>query len=162
MKVRSARLWIAVVLAAVILLAWFAASRASISALEEPGQFETWLTTKAKHELVGREAAQMHVSELASSSASANLGEMLFTVECSSCHGKNGRTPTHIGESMYPRVPDLGSAEIQKWSDPELFWIIQHGIRLSGMPGFERFDTDEQVWHLVHFIRTLPNQPKQP
>ncbi len=159
---RRAWLWIVIAVAVVILLAGFAASRANISALDEPGRFETALATKAKHQVIGHAAAQMHLTELAYSDASANMGEILLTVECSSCHGKDGRTPTHIGESMYPRVPDLGSAETQKWSDAELFWIIQHGVRLSGMPGFKKFNTDEQVWHLVHFIRTLPNHPKQP
>ncbi|MGC1107900.1 MAG: cytochrome c [Candidatus Acidiferrales bacterium] len=160
MKMRRTWLWVAVVVAAVILLAGFAASRASISALDEPGRFETMLTTKAKHQVVGHAAAQMQLTELAYSDASAHMGELLFSVECASCHGKDGRKPTHIGQSMYPRVPDLGSAEIQKWSDADLFWIVQHGIRLSGMPGFKEFNTDEQVWHLVHFIRTLPNHPK--
>ena len=160
MKTRKVWLWVVLILAVLILAAGFAASRASISALDEPGRLETMLATKAKHEVVSRAAAKMHVTELADSEASANTGQVLFTVECVSCHGNDGRTPTHIGQSMYPRVPDLGSAEIQSWSDPELFWIIQHGVRLSGMPGFQKFDTDEQVWHLVHYIRTLPNQSK--
>ncbi|HLW81252.1 MAG TPA: c-type cytochrome [Candidatus Acidoferrales bacterium] len=160
MKGRKAWLWIVLVLAVIILLAGFAASRASISALDEPGRFETALAIAAKREVVARAAAKMHFVEPAYSDASAKTGHVLFSIECATCHG-DGRVPSRIGQSMYPRVPDLGSAEIQKWSDAELFWIIQHGVRLSGMPGFKKMDTDEQVWHLVHYIRTLPNRSAQ-
>lgn len=160
MSKRAVWLWIVGIAVLIVVCVGFAFSRASLSALDEPGHLETNLATRAKHVIIGHEAAQMHVTALPYSDASANTGAIVFSVECATCHGKDGRSPTHIGQSMYPRVPDLGSPEIQKWSNIELFWIVQHGIRLSGMPGFEKFNTDEQSWHLVHFIRTLPNHRK--
>lgn len=141
-----------------ILVAGFAASRASISALDEPGHLETALATSAKHEVVARAAAKLHLTPPVYSDAAAKSGQVLFSIECASCHG-NGRAPSRIGQAMYPRVPDLGSPEIQKWTDPELFWIIQHGVRLSGMPGFKNMDTEAQLWNLVQYIRTLPKVP---
>jgi len=62
---------------------------------------------------------------------------------------------------MYPRTIDLSSPEIQQWSDAELFWIIKNGIRLSGMPGFGKTKSDEQIWHLVHYVRSLGTQPQR-
>lgn len=56
---------------------------------------------------------------------------------------------------MYPRASDLGSAGVQQWSDAELFWIIQNGIRLTGMPGFGKSLSDDQIWPLVDYIRSL-------
>ena len=141
-----------------IVLAGFAVSRASISALDEPGHLETALATSAKHQVVAPAAAKMHLNPPAYSDAAAKSGQVLFSIECAACHG-NGRAPSRIGQAMYPRVPDLGSAEIQKWTDPELFWIIQHGVRLTGMPGFKDIDTDAQLWNLVQYIRTLPKTP---
>ena len=143
---------------ALIMLAGFAASRASISALDEPGHLETALATSAKHHVVARAAARMKLNPPAYSDAASKSGQVLFSIECAVCHG-NGRVPSRIGQAMYPRVPDLSSAEIQKWTDPELFWIIQHGVRLSGMPGFKSMDTDAQLWNLVQYIRTLPKAP---
>lgn len=160
MSKRTTWLWMVAILVLIAVCAGFAFSRASLSALDEPGQLETKLATEAKHIMVGHEAAKMHAIEPPYSDAGASTGAIVFSVECAACHGKDGRTPTHIGQSMYPRVPDLGSPEIQKWSNIELFWIVQHGIRLSGMPGFEKFNTEEQSWHLVHFIRSLPHRPK--
>lgn len=161
MKTRTAWLWIIIAIIVVVLCAGLVASRMNISALATPGRIETRLATIAKHQIVARQAAKVLVAEPAPSETSANTGQVLFSIECASCHGKDGRSPTHIGQSMYPRVPDLGSAEIQSWSDSQLFWIIENGIRLSGMPGFRKFNTDEQLWHLVHYIRRLPSHPPQ-
>ncbi len=161
MKNRIVWLWIIGAIIVVILGAGFVALRLNISALETPGRIETRLATFTKHRIVARQAAQMHIAEPASPQASANTGQVLFSIECATCHGKDGRSPTHIGQSMYPRVPDLGSSEIQSWSDPQMFWIIENGVRLSGMPGFRKFNTDDQLWHLVHYIRTLPSHPQQ-
>ena len=86
---------------------------------------------------------------------------MLFGGRCASCHGLDGRTPTDVGQWMYPRAPDVGSPAVQQWSDAELFWIIKHGIQLTGMPGFGHIHSDDQVWHLVRYVRSLGAQPKQ-
>jgi mono/diheme cytochrome c family protein len=56
---------------------------------------------------------------------------------------------------MYPRASDLTSLGVQQYSDRELFWIIKNGIRLSGMPGFGKVESDEHIWDLVNYIRTL-------
>ena len=76
------------------------------------------------------------------------------------CHGEDGRTPTQIGLSLYPPTPSLSAPEVQRYTDPELFWVVKNGIRLTGMPGFGRFYSDPQIWHLVRYIRTLNPSPK--
>jgi hypothetical protein len=60
---------------------------------------------------------------------------------------------------MYPRAADLTSADAQSYSDRELFWTIKNGVRLSGMPAFEKVEPDEHIWDLVFFVRTLPKPP---
>jgi mono/diheme cytochrome c family protein len=74
---------------------------------------------------------------------------------CATCHGQDGRKPTPIGESMYSRVLDLGSPSVQRMCDRELFWVIKNGIRLSGMPGFAKVESDEQIWELAYYVRSL-------
>jgi mono/diheme cytochrome c family protein len=59
---------------------------------------------------------------------------------------------------MYPRGADLTSPEVQRYSDRELFWIVKNGIRMSGMPAFGKGETDEHIWKLVQYLRTLPAQ----
>jgi hypothetical protein len=57
---------------------------------------------------------------------------------------------------MYPRAADLTSKRVQNYSDQELFWIINNGIRVTGIPGFGKVETPEDIWSLVNYVRTLP------
>lgn len=65
-----------------------------------------------------------------------------------------------MGHGMYPKPPDLRAAATQSRSDGEIFWIIENGVRLTGMPAFGgtggEHGNPEDSWKLVHFIRHLP------
>ena len=87
--------------------------------------------------------------------ASIEEGDKLFGTECAACHGLDGHKPTDAGRWMYPRAADLTPPKVQQYSDRELFWIIKNGIRLSGMPAFGRVESDEHIWNLAHYVRTL-------
>ena len=75
---------------------------------------------------------------------------------CAVCHGRDARGNTDIGANMYPRVPDLTSAEVQRRSDGALFYIIQNGVRWTGMPAWKAEHSPEDTWRLVAFIRKAP------
>ena len=76
---------------------------------------------------------------------------------CALCHGNDGRGDTPIGRNLSPRAPDLRAPETQSLSDGELFYIIENGVRFTGMPAWgEKGPHDaEASWQLVHFIRHL-------
>lgn len=62
------------------------------------------------------------------------------------------------GKTMYPRPPDMRQKNTQEMSDGELYYTIQNGVRLSGMPAFgAAVDNDMDSWKLVAFIRHLPS-----
>jgi mono/diheme cytochrome c family protein len=128
------------------------------AALEPPGRLETAAATRAKRWMVARRARNIRVP--APAAQSAKMGEMQFAARCQVCHGIDGRTPTDLGLAMNPRATDLGSADVQRYSDAELFWIIRNGIRLSGMPGFGQTLSDEEIWPLVHYVRSVKALPK--
>jgi mono/diheme cytochrome c family protein len=127
-----------------------------LDALQEPGPVETYLATQAKHLLVRRSSRDGIPPAPANLQASIEQGDKLYATECSMCHGQDGRTPTDSGKWMYPRASDLTSPAVQGYADSELFWIVKNGIRLSGMPAFGRVESDEHIWNLVHYLRTLP------
>jgi hypothetical protein len=80
-----------------------------------------------------------------------------FAEQCAICHANDGSGGTPIGEGLDPRPPDLRRPGTQRKTDGDLFYIIQNGIRLSGMPAFgKNGGHDEDSWKLVHFIRHLP------
>jgi mono/diheme cytochrome c family protein len=151
-------LWIAALIVALALAGGVLTAQFNLSALPEPGKTETLLATKAKHFYARRASRTVLAVKPRDERISVQDGDKLFGTECSECHGYTGRTPTDAGRWMYPRAADLGSTEVQSYSDRELFWIVKNGIRLSGMPAFGRVESDEHIWKLVRYLRTLPSK----
>jgi mono/diheme cytochrome c family protein len=133
-----------------------------LDALQEPGHLETFLATLVKHLLVRRDSLKGIPPAPRNLQASIEEGDKVYATDCSMCHGSDGRTPTDSGRWMYPRAADLTSPEVQQYRDRELFWILKNGIRLSGMPAFGRVESDEHIWNLVHYLRTLPRNAPAP
>ena len=81
-----------------------------------------------------------------------------FADHCAICHANDGSGDTAMGRNLYPRAPDMRAAGTQSLTDGELFSIIEHGIRLTGMPGWGTGtpESERESWGLVHFIRRLP------
>ena len=81
-----------------------------------------------------------------------------FADHCAICHANDGSGDTALGRNLYPRAPDMRAAGTQSLTDGELFSIIEHGIRLTGMPGWGTGtpESERESWGLVHFIRRLP------
>ena len=82
-----------------------------------------------------------------------------FADHCASCHGNDGKGNTLIGRGLYPKPPDMTEAATQNLTDGEIYYIIENGIRFTGMPAFGEEagnDNDQETWDLVHFIRHLP------
>jgi cytochrome c553 len=82
-----------------------------------------------------------------------------YNDHCAVCHGADGRGHTEMGENMYPKVPDLASPAVQQLSDGDLFFIIQNGVRWTGMPAWKHEHTPEDTWKLVAFVRRVPSLP---
>jgi hypothetical protein len=60
---------------------------------------------------------------------------------------------------MSPPVADLGEEDTQAYTDGQLKWIIENGIRFTGMPSFgDGLLKDDEMWHIVRFLRHLPRQ----
>lgn len=133
-------------------------SQFSLSAIPDPGQFETRMATASLRAIVSRKARSEVPAQPPASATSAAAGGMTFGGECATCHGTEGDKPTDVGRSMYPRAPSLTSREVQEWSDAEMFYIIRNGVRYTGMPGFGKTMPDDQIWNLVYYVRSLGPQ----
>lgn len=131
------------------------AARFDLSAVPEPSRFEASLASAARRWIIPREARKLQLKEPPAGPETAGSAGMTFSGDCAFCHGQDGRTPTDVGQAMYPRVPSLASPEVQKWTDAELFWIIRNGNRYTGMGAFGKSLSDNQIWDLVHYVRSL-------
>ena len=86
-------------------------------------------------------------------------GRAHWADHCAVCHANNGSGQTEMGQNLYPPAPDMRKKETQEMTDGELFYVIENGVRLSGMPAWgSDSDHDKTAsWNLVRFIRHLPN-----
>jgi len=126
-----------------------------LDAIQQPGYLETVFATQAKHLLIGWKSRKGIPPPPGNLQASIEEGDKVYATDCTMCHGSDGHTPTDNGRWMYPRASDLTSRDVQDYSDRELFWIVKNGIRLSGMPAFGKVESDEHIWNLVQYVRTL-------
>ncbi|MGH9481658.1 MAG: c-type cytochrome [Terriglobales bacterium] len=77
----------------------------------------------------------------------------LYHTQCALCHNDSGDGRTPLGQSLYPKPPDLRGLTQNK-SDGAIFYSIRNGIRMSGMPAWSQ-DSDQEIWSLVALIRSM-------
>ncbi|HEY3586279.1 MAG TPA: cytochrome c [Myxococcaceae bacterium] len=88
--------------------------------------------------------------------ASVARGREAYRANCLVCHGVPGGEQSAIAAGLNPPVPDLGEPETQRRSDGEIYFLVSGGVRLTGMPGFEKSLSEKTRWELVAFLRALP------
>jgi len=66
-----------------------------------------------------------------------------FADHCASCHGNDGRGETDLGRNLFPKAPDMTQSATRDKTDGELYWIIENGIRLTGMPAWGKGGPDD-------------------
>ena len=75
---------------------------------------------------------------------------------CAPCHGAPGEAQNPITRGMLPLPPYLPD-HVQDWTAEELFWIVKHGLKYTGMPAWIAQGRDDEVWAVVAFLQRLPN-----
>ena len=126
------------------------------SARETPSRLEEFLARQARKIATPANAREL---ENPSSLTPETLNAVYehWSEHCALCHSLNGDGNSVIGKNLYPKTPDMKSAEVQGLSDGELFYIITNGVRFTGMPAWGDEDSPEEIWQLVSFLRKLPS-----
>ena len=138
--------------------------RRGFSARENPSRIEAFAAQIAKSLAVP--ATYRMKNPYAPTADNIREGEEHFADHCAVCHANDGSGDTLFGRGLYPKPPDMRTTETQNKSDGELYYTIENGVRLSGMPAFgpasgllsgkDQGTGDAETWKLVLFIRTLP------
>jgi len=157
---RARNIFVAVVIiflaAAVVLAKWILHD--GLSARANPSRLETFIARHARR-LAIPSGARDTANPVADSADAQREARRHFADHCAICHGNDGSGKNPMGHGLYPKPPDLRGPRTQKLSDGELFWIIENGVRFTGMPAFggtgEHGNGDDS-WKLVRFIRRLP------
>jgi len=145
----------------VMLLIVIALMRFNLSAQREPGPAETRLANLSKRYFIYLASRHGIPPRPQDTKSSIERGGSHYGLDCSVCHADDGRSERPLGQGMYPRASDLTSKQVQSYSDQELFWIIQNGIRFTGMPAFGNVETPDHIWDLVNYVRTLPGDSQK-
>jgi mono/diheme cytochrome c family protein len=136
------------------------------SARDEPSLAEKFIARRVRSLAVPSRAKRLP-NPVALTPEVLAEGRAHFADHCALCHANDGSGNTEIGQNLYPKAPDMRLPATQSLTDGELYYIIQNGIRLTGMPawGTKDDDRDEDTWTLVHLIRHLgeltPEQLKE-
>ena len=156
MKRWHAILILLVVLAGLAFAAGVSMLHGGLSARATPTALEAFLAQHAHRLSIPADARNTH-NPLTATDENLNDARMHFADHCASCHANDGSGDTMYGKGLYPKPPDLRKAETQGLSDGEIFWIIENGVRFTGMPAFGGGkDSAKDSWKLVLFIRHLP------
>lgn len=78
-----------------------------------------------------------------------------YDTGCAPCHGAPGREQSVVARHMTPQPPFL-PPRISEWDAAELFWIVKHGIKFTGMPAWPARHRDDEIWSVVAFLQQLP------
>lgn len=82
-------------------------------------------------------------------------GATHYDFGCRSCHGSPGTRQPRVAQHMTPPAPDL-QPMIRNWNAAELFTLVKHGVKFTGMPGWVAPKRDDEVWAVVAFLQKLP------
>jgi mono/diheme cytochrome c family protein len=160
-RLPASRHWIAALSVGVALLALTGAAALAIRsgfydiAADTPHtQPVYWLLKTIRERSVATRAAGLTVpSDLADPKRIA-LGAGQYAEMCSSCHLAPGMKRTEISRGLYPRAPELRRGS--HLTPAEEFWVVKHGIKMTGMPAWGVTHDDELLWDVVAFLRKLP------
>jgi mono/diheme cytochrome c family protein len=144
-----------VVVLAICTFAYFRLGFAEVPSDATSPVWESWLMRTAVHASVRRRASQLQTPLAANQDALVEGGK-LYLAGCAGCHGQLGKAEADL--SHYPRVPQFAQAGTQ-YSEPEMYWIIKHGIRMTAMSAYGPFYTDKQMWAIASFLHRIQGLP---
>jgi mono/diheme cytochrome c family protein len=114
--------------------------RRGFSALATPSAIEEFAATTARKIAVPSAYRQLR-NPIMPSTENIRAGMEHFSDHCATCHSNDGGGRTLFGRGLYPKPPRMRAAATQNKSDGELYYTIENGVRLSGMPAFSEEHT---------------------
>ena len=123
-----------------------------------PGAMEKWVAHASLNATLAREAPKPPYP-YPPTTADLTAGAKLYVQNCAVCHGTAHAGQTAIGHGLAIEAPQFAQHGVD--DDPEgvTYWKIEHGVRFTGMPAFNKSLTEKQIWQLTYFMKHLPELP---
>jgi mono/diheme cytochrome c family protein len=159
MRTLLASLALMLVFLAVAGLAFLYSGLYDVAATAPDWPVTRWALQTARTRSIETHAADIPVPPGLDDPAKLLVGAEHFAAHCAVCHGAPGVPKGDIAHGLNPQPPDLTDAS-DRYTPPELFWILKHGIKMTGMPSWGDH-SDDELWATVAFLEKLPGMTEQ-
>ena len=159
MRTLLASLALMLVLLAVGGLAFLYSGLYDVAATAPDWPVTRWALETVRTRSIETHAAGIPVPPELDDPAKLLIGTEHFAAHCAVCHGAPGVPKGDIAHGLNPQPPDLTHAS-DHYTPSELFWILKHGIKMTGMPSWGDH-SDDELWATVAFLEKLPNMTEQ-
>jgi thiosulfate dehydrogenase len=138
---------------------YFATGRAPVATAAPPMPLERLMAGMALHARMDKEMPKS--VPIAADEAAYTAGAQIYKDHCAVCHGLPGQAQTAIAKGMFPKPPKLLEGTGVS-DDPagETYWKVAGGIRMTGMPGFEKTLSTNQMWQVSVLLANSDKLPK--
>ena len=130
----------------------------NVAASDEHTALGKWVMHTTMHNSVKASADDITAPDLNDSSL-IKQGASAYDSLCAACHLKPGLEDTVLRAGLNPMPPNLTKQD--HWGPEEQFWIIKHGIKMTGMPAWGKTHEDQELWEMVAFLQRLPGLSEQ-
>lgn len=113
-----------------------------------------WLLETARERSIEVRARRITVPGDLANQKRIESGAGQYAEMCASCHLAPGMKRTEIARGLYPRAPELRRGT--DLTPAEEFWVVKHGLKMTGMPAWGVTHSDELLWDVVAFLQKLP------
>lgn len=132
----------------------------NVSAMVPHNKLTLWIINTLKDNSIERRSNDINTPNNLNDTSLIKIGFEHYKEMCQGCHGAPGIERNEIGQGLYPKPPNLAHSA-KEMPASELFWITKNGIKLTGMPAFGKTHSDDKIWAIVAFMKTLPNMTKE-
>ena len=148
----------AIVLALVIALGVIFSGAYDVAATDRHNPVVAWAFDTTYENSVSRQASAIAAPEMTPAMVEAGARE--YKAMCAHCHGGIGESRAGWAGGIRPKPPALASAA-KHLSASEVFWLVKHGVKMSGMPAFGPTHDDQAIWNIAAFVKAMPGMSAQ-
>jgi thiosulfate dehydrogenase len=143
----------------IALFCYVETGQAPAAASDAPMPFEKFLARGGLHARIKKEAQDRELSTF--NAADLAAGADVYRANCAFCHGQPLQAPSAASQGMFPHAPQLFTAKETVTDDPVgvTYWKVKNGIRLTGMPGFQKTLSDQQIWQVSALMASADKLP---
>ena len=138
---------VGLILVPVVVYCYFSMGMAPVATAAAPMPFERAFARMALHARLDKEMPKS--VPIAVDEAAYTAGAQIYKDHCAVCHGLPGQAQTAIAKGMFPKPPKLMEGTGVTDDPPgETYWKVAGGIRMTGMPAFDKSLSTTQMWQV--------------